>query len=201
MGFFKENWIAILSLIIALAGGIPGILAIVNQIKAHPVLSFQLVNIITGQQLNPITNQTTTMVLITGTASNEGDVAMTPAYFELAGTINNKKIEFEKTLIQGNPKFYSEEQSISVDEPSKKDLQRYGGTISKGMPLYGHLMFLAHNISLDDLRSNLDRLKLSLIGVDVFGKRYRAPIQLYLHAKDDGGTEFPKHGLKIQPKL
>ena len=198
MGFLRKNWIAIVSLIIALIGGIPGILSVVNQIRERSILTFRLVNVITGVQMNEKTKEPNTMIFITGTASNEGSVAITPAYFELKGTLNEKRVEFKKQLIPSNVIFNSEEQNIFVEDPSRNDLQRYSSTITKGMPLHGHLMFLAPNVGVDELRSNFDRLKLSLICVDVLGKQHKAPIQLALH--HGGGTVFPKHGVKILPK-
>ena len=161
--FFKKKWIAIASLLVALIGGVLGFVSVVKQITEHPILSYRLVNIIHGQQENYKTKLSNTMVLITGTISNEGNATLTPAYFELKGTINHKSIQFEKQLIPENAMFHSQEQSIEVENPSRNDLQRYNSTISKGMPLHGHLMFLAPQLDLDEFRVNLEKLKLWLV--------------------------------------
>jgi hypothetical protein len=198
MEFFKNNWIAMLSLVIALIGGVPGIISVANYFKNRPILSYSLVNLITGVLLDETTGKEMTIVFLTGTISNEGPVTLTPAYFELEGNLGTKILNFEKRLIPEKINFGSEKQNILVTDPSKNDLQKFNSTFSNGMPLYGHLLFYTCDVGLNELRSNLNSLKLTLICVDVFGKKHKAPVLLALNTK--GNMEYPKHGLKILSK-
>ena len=198
MEFLKDNWIATLSLVIALIGGVPGIISVADYLKNRPILSYRLVNIITGALLDEASGKEKTMLFLTGTISNEGSNILTPAYFELKGTLDNQILNFEKKLIPETVNFGSEEQNILVTDPSKNDLQKFNSTVSTGMPLYGHLLFYTSDIILNKLRSNLKNLKLTLICVDVFGKKHK--VQIHLQLNSSGDIEYPKHGLKVTSK-
>lgn len=198
MDFLKDNWIAILSLIVALIGGIPGIIAIINHQKNRPNFEFRLVNLITGLMAMQKRAEAPTMILLTGTVSNKGNTVLTPAHFELKAKIGGVWFQFEKTLIPENATFDSEVQGIKTDHPWKRDLQRFNGSVSTGMPIDGHLMFISHDVSLERLRGSSD-LEMRFICVDVFGKRHETDVKLELNAIKRG-TVYPKHGLKIKPK-
>jgi len=198
MEFLKENWIAILSVVIALTGGVPGIISILDYFKNKPILSYRLVNIITGAFRDETSGREKTMLFLTGTISNEGSNVLTPSYFELKGSLDSQTLNFEKQLIPETLNFGSEKQSILLTDPSKNDLQKFNSTVNTGMPLYGHLMFYTSDIGLNELQANLKQLKLILICIDVFGKKHKVPIHLQLNSS--GNIEYPKHGVKITTK-
>ena len=198
MEYLTKNWIAILSLVVALIGGIPGIISVLNYFKDKPILSYRLVNLITGAYLDESSGEEKTILFLTGTLSNEGSKVLTPAYFELKGSLDGEKLKFEKRLIPENVNFGSDRQSILATDPSKNDLQKFNSTISTGIPLHGYLLFYTSDIALDKLQKNLEKLKLILVCIDVFEKKYKVSINLQLN--NGGGVEYPKHGLKITTK-
>ena len=53
--FLVDNWLAILSMIVAIAGGVPGILAFIEYFKDKPGFAFIVANWITGEIDAPIT--------------------------------------------------------------------------------------------------------------------------------------------------
>jgi hypothetical protein len=199
MEFLKNNWLAILSIIIALTGGVPGLITIYrNFIKDRPILTYTLVNIITGSELNKLTNEERTMIFLVGTLSNAGNGLLTPGYFGLKGTINKKKLRLVKEIIRNDMYFDSESMNISLRNPAENDLQRFNSAISKGTPVAGNLLFLTSDITLDELTRNLNELELVLICVDIFGKAHKCPISLKPEAKID--RTYPKHNLLIKSK-
>ncbi|HQM30828.1 MAG TPA: hypothetical protein PLR20_15870 [Syntrophales bacterium] len=199
MEFISRNWLAIVSLLVALIGGVPGIIAIINQRRNRPVFRFSLVNIITGHVLHSPSGNTHTMILITGTASNEGNSILSPACFELECKTDGNWLRLEKKLIPEDATFESDAQDIKLASAWRKDLQRFSGTITTGMPLNGHLMFVSSNVPLDKIRDN-PNLKLKLICRDIFGKDHKTPIELHLH-RISTDTTHPKHGLTITSKI
>jgi hypothetical protein len=198
MEFISKNWLAIVSLLVALIGGVPGIIAVINQRRNRPIFRFTLVNFITGQVLHAPSGDANTMVFLTGTASNEGNSVLSPAYFELECKTDGSWLRFEKKLIPEDAKFESDAQDIQLASAWQKDLQRFNGRITTGMPLNGHLMFVSSNVPLEKIRDN-PNLKLKLICRDIFGKEHKAPIELHLN-RISAGTTHPKHGLTITSK-
>lgn len=193
MGFLQQHWIALLSLLVALIGGVPGIIAVVDHLRKRPIFRFTLVNVITGRDAA----KDQTIVLLTGTATNEGNKPLTPALFELRVRSHRAWLTFDKALIPEGARFSSDTQSITVADPSKHDLQRLSASISPETPLYGHLLFVSSAVSLDALRSQ-ESPDWRLTCVDVFDRRHEARLQL---PKDDGrGLVFPKHGVTVSPK-
>ena len=198
MDFLKDNWIAIFSLIIALIGGVPGIITIINQQKNRPNFEFTLVNFITGQLAMQKHKDDPAMILLTGTASNKGNTVLTPAHFEFKAKIDGRWHNFEKTLIPENAVFDSEAQNIKINNPYKNDLQRFNGSITTGMPLYGHLMFISHKIPLRKLRDT-SAIEMRLICLDIFGKRHETELKHGGNAIQEE-TIYPKHGINVKPK-
>lgn len=172
MEFITKNWLAIISLLVALIGGIPGIIAVINQRKNRPIFTFSLVNLIIGESRDEPSGETRTMVLLTGTASNQGASVLSPACFELECKISGTWIKFEKRLIPEGASFQSDVQDLQLSSAWKTDLQRFNGSVTKGMPLTGHLMFLSPAVPLEELR----------------GTPVATP------------TTYPKHGLTATPR-
>ena len=198
MEFLRNNWLAIISLLVALIGGVPGVIAVINQRKNRPIFRFDLVNVITGEMPKKPSGDVHTMILLTGTASNEGNSVLSPAYFELECKVDGTWIKFEKTLIPEDAQFQSDVQDIQLASAWRRDLQRFSSTVTRGMPLNGHLMFISPNVPLVKVRNKPD-LQLKLTCWDIFGKEHVTPIVLSSNAIG-AGAMYPKHGLKITPR-
>lgn len=198
MDFVSENWLVIISLLVALIGGVPGIIAVINQRRNRPIFRFALENLITGTMPHEPSHDGQTMVLLTGTASNEGNSVLTPAVFELNCKVDGKWIKFEKTLILEDAQFQSDTQDIQFESVSQDDLQKFSGTITTGMPLRGHLMFVSRAVPLERIQNN-QNLELKLTCRDIFGKEHITPIKQDRNAIKSG-TTHPKHGLTVTLK-
>ena len=196
--FVNNNWFAIISFLVALIGGVPGIITVINQRKNRAIFRFKLENFIRGQSFTP-SGEAQTMVFLTGTASNEGNAVLTPAYFELECKAEGKWIKFEKRLIPEGLQLQSDHQQIQLEAPWKKDLQRYSGTITTGMPLNGHLMFVSPTAPFEKIRDNLNLLEFKLTCRDIFEKKYIMPIEPGTNVIN-APTIHPKHGLTVTPK-
>lgn len=199
MGFVIDNWLTIISLLVALIGGVPGIIAVNNQRKNRPIFRFELVHLLSGA-FDSTSEGSHLMVLLTGTASNEGNTILTPSHFELECAIDGKWIKFQKKLIPQDLQFKGDNYDVQLVSPWQNDLQRYGGTITTGLPLHGHLMFISFTVSLEKIKDNPDLLEMKLTCCDIFGKKFITPIELNLNAITSD-TSFPKHGLLVSSKV
>jgi hypothetical protein len=201
MDIFVKNRLPILAFIVALFGGVPGIIAAINQVRNRPIFAFSLSNIISGEideQLDRAAKNRSTMLVLSGTASNKGNSVLSPACFELECRIKRSWVKLDKTLIPDNAQFLSQIQNIHVDAPAKRDLQRFNGAITTGLPLNGHLMFVSREISLEQLRE-IPKLRMRLICRDIFDKSHKALLEVD-NRQIDTDTTYPKHGLRITPK-
>ena len=197
MEFITNNWLAIISLVVDLIGGVPGIIAVIDRRKNRPIFRFALGNMITGQVKSP-SGDLRTMILLTGTASNEGNSVLSPAFFELECKADGRWHRFEKQLIPEDAQFTSDVQDIKIESAWQRDLQRFTGTIATGMPLNGHLMFVCSSVPLGKIRENRN-LELRLFCRDIFGREHKTPIEVNLNTID-AVTTHPKHGLTVTPK-
>lgn len=191
MHYFYDNWLTILTLVIAPIGGVPGLIAIANERKNRPIFSFALLNVSTGQ-LSSSPRDDTPFLLVTGTARNDGKTPLTPAFFRLRCKINGSWIEFERMLIPESAKFQSERHTIDVAATAQSDMQRFAGTIGPGMPLQGHMFFLTTKLSREQLGPALN-WKMEVICVDVFNREHRAGVKLALN-QITSGTEYRSTG-------
>ncbi|HEY4506806.1 MAG TPA: hypothetical protein VJH71_01410 [Candidatus Paceibacterota bacterium] len=188
----------ILTLIIALFGGLPGIIQLINFIFNKINFKFILEGINTGTRKPD--NQT--MVLITGTVINNSETPLIPNSFDLKvkskifGPVY-KWTSLQRTIIPDNPIFESNEQTISYTDINNKDLQKSDKRIDRSNPLRGHMMFFTKDFTPDFFRGNPVDLK--IICNDVNGKKYK--IKLKCVIKEVGSNiHYPKHGIMVGPK-
>ena len=193
--FIEQHWLSIISLIVAALGGIPGILAVVNHFKSSAKLSVKPSTVMFGDVQFNSDSIEYTVVFIALTVSNEGEKNLSPAVFDLAIKKERSWIQLERRLIPKNIQFHSQKQTIEIREPWKKDLQRYSGAISHGIPLSGFLFFVTDKLSRDELQS-MGSINFRCDCVDIFDKRHRVT---FLHKGDpiDKNTVYPKHDLSV----
>lgn len=194
--FIKQNWVALLSLSVALVGGIPEIIEVVKFFRQKLIFKYSLVGIINGNFLDQ-SNKQCLMVLLSGTVLNAGDKPLVPNYYDLEAKINNKWIRFDHRLIPTNAIFKSDVQDIQLDKPWEHDLQKLKKPIIERDPAYGHLMFISKTLKKEDVINN--KTKLKLICTDIFYKKYHCEFSI-IDNLTKNGISYPKHGLTIQPK-
>lgn len=191
-------WVAVVALIIALVGGVPGVISIINHYRNRPIFYFSLVNTIGGDLIQEATGKKYSMIMLNGTVSNKGDKPLSPAYFNLEAKVEGKDIRFTRILIPENVTFPSDIEQIDVREPWKRDLQRFTGSVSTDTPVEGHLMFICDSVYGESLRTSRD-ITWKLTCIDVSGKSHRATVKPNI-ARYESVTVYPKHGITIQPK-
>lgn len=196
--FLFDNWLAIASLIIALIGGVPGIINLISQLKSRAKFIVNPHNLIFGNTKfngDPIEY---THIIVSVIITNEGTQPLTPASFDLSIKYDHKCVNFRKTLIPPNIELLSNQQNIQVEDLSESDLQKYNGVIGQGIPISGCLMFITDNITLDEL-TKIKKYKLIFTCTDIFGKKHK-----YIYTKMgkviSNPTTYPKHGINVNPK-
>ena len=193
--FIVENWVHILTLSIAAIGGIPGILSTISHFKSSSKLSISIAPLIFGNL--EYESKQYVMIFLSLTVTNEGGNVLSPNYFDLSFEINNKWIDLQRFLIPENASFNSNNgQSIKINEPWKRDLQRFNGPIPHGVPVPGHLMFITDAITLDEL-SKINIINFKLKCIDILKKKH---ITTFTHTSGplNENINFPKHGVSIE---
>jgi len=198
MEYLAENWLTLTSLLIALFGGVPGVISAVSYFKDKPKLHFSLSNLIAGERPGPQGNES--MLFVSGTVANSGSKPLSPGRFELEILSSGEWIPLEKSLIPEGANFQSEKQQIDIAEPWKMDLQKFSGSIHHGQPIIGFLMFGAKSIELGQLHALLlAGVKLRVSCIDIYEKRYQC-IVTSDSSPIEGRVDYPKHGVSIEEK-
>lgn len=193
----KDHWFAAVSFLLAALGGVPGILSIIDRRRNKSRFHFNLGHIFSATRAS----DNRTVVLLTGTVSNDGKSPLTPAYYLLRCRIGRQRwVDFEKELI---PEQFQLDRGLQIEsrEPlSKKDIQNYSGSIAEGQPIDGHLMFSTSGMTSDELQQagSSDQLEMQVICHDVFGRRHVSDVDLDLSDSGPGGTLFPKQGVAFK---
>ncbi len=193
---FKDNWLSILSLVVAAAGGIPGIIIIINRFKSSSKLVVSPANFIFGNvRFNPDPIDYT-LIFFSLTVTNEGEKPLSPGAFYLDIKKGRRWIKLEGRPIPEDINFPSKEQTIEVSEPWKNDLQRFSGAIPHGFPLLGFLYFVTDKIELNELRA-MSEMKFRLRCTDIFGKRHKVTFTSS-GKQSEKDIVYPKHGISIR---
>lgn len=187
--FIAENLLALFSLFIAILGGFPGFITVINYFKGKASFSYLLQGVLTGKSLD----ENTSMIMLSGIVSNHGKEPLIPNSFDLEIKIESKWKKMNKTLIPINTRFDSTIQNIQYDDPWEHDLQKIKAVITQSNPMYGHLMFITN----EQIPINLNT-EFKLICLDNFGRRYKYKF------KNDRNNELsvviPKFGITVKSK-
>jgi len=191
--FLADNWIALLSLAVALIGGIPGLLAVLDHLRLAPEFGVSMVNVVVGHEKRG--GHERVMLLFTLTAWNKGERPVTPASFDMDLRKGRRWVRLERSLIPPDIELKSNEQLIEIQP---QDLQLVTGSIAPDKPVSGHLMFNTVAFTLSELRSSHE-IRGRLICHDIFARKHRAKFTFKLEAIDQTMV-YPKHGLRIASK-
>jgi hypothetical protein len=200
MDYLTDNWLTILSLIIALLGGVPGILSAATHFKNRPKFHFSVANIITGERPRDDSEDRDAMIFLSCTVSNNGPQPLSPETFELSIDIDGHWRAFSRSLIPIGAQFLSADQEIQISEPWKRDLQQYSGPINQGQPIHGFLMFLSPDILIENIRQSIDQNRpMKITCVDIYNKSHRVKVRPSAH-KIKLPISYPKHGISVRDK-
>lgn len=191
--FLVDHWLALLSLAVALIGGIPGVLAVLDHLRRAPEFGVTLVNIVVGIEKRG--ERETAMLLVTLTAWNKGERPVTPASFDMELRGGRRWLRLQPALIPADIDLKSDEQTIEI-EP--RDLQLFTGSIAPERPVSGHLKFNTDAFRYGELR-NSGELAGRLTCNDIFGRKHHANFTFKKRAIDQSAV-YPRHGITIAPK-
>ena len=197
--FFSSPWVVILSLLVAVFGGIPGFIKICELLSSGPQMQIVLRNSIIGElQSKDGTEGPFAQIFLSLSIVNDKNKPLNPNIFDLQVWQKGKWISFERMLIPENIQFPSLSQEIIITEDiTERDLQRFSGSISLGMPTTGFLMFRSKECSYKDLQSS-NNLPIKIICTDIFGKKYQQKITIINEPFSESG-EFPQEGIIVKP--
>lgn len=193
MNFMQENWewlLAVLALIVALIGGIPGLLKVISFFESPYELRVNFVNVAVGEMDEGTDHYST--VFLTMTITNKGEKPFTPAVFDFEYKKDRKWIRFERRLIPDDLTLGSVKQNITLVKPHEKDLQRFNKPISYAFPVQGFLFFVSKEITLSELRR---KNQLRLICTDIFDKQWIREFKI--GDELTRRTNYPKHGIEV----
>ena len=189
--FIEKNWVALISLLVALIGGAPGIIAIINHFRNRIVFDFK----IEGITIGGINNKA--VILLTGTITNAGNKPLRPDTYNLEVKIDKKWFKLDKTVIPKKSILNSDSQKISIENLYENDLLKIDQSIISSSPVRGHLMFTTNKISLAKLRD--EEYTLKLICFDIFNKKFQTKFPRPQYNPNQP-IKFPRHGMSVQPK-
>jgi hypothetical protein len=194
--FLVANWLSLLSLAVALIGGVPGIIAVLEHMRRGPDFGVTVPNFITGEQLAD--GMRRAMVLLTMTIWNRGEAPIAPAVFDLDVKVKRRWVCFDRCLIPENAQFQGEQQQILAPVAPASDLQRFNRSITWEKPAYGYLMFVTDRVTRAELQE-MGRIQIRITCKDASDREHR--FQLVLRGeKLNVATEYPQHGLVIKPR-
>lgn len=195
MSFFRQNWVATTALLVALFGGVPGVLSIINQRKNRQIFTFHEKSVLFGTVVGEEVESAS--IFIIGTASNKGKEPLTPDGFGLRVKYKGTWIPFQARLIFKGFNLESTDYDFEVDAFYEDDLQKFSGIISTAEPVRGFLWFTSSEISQKELLEDKS-LKFQITCFDIYGKKHE--ITFRPSAKSFKGTrQYVKHGFKATP--
>ena len=191
--FFNKYWLELSTLLIAVLGGVPGGIVVINFLRRRIYFGFNLEGFDTGN----IGASGKSMLLLTGTVTNKGDRPLRPDNYGLEIKIQGSWVKLEPTQIPTNPLFESDQQHITYADINRRDLQIIDEAVTSISPVRGHLMFLS-TLELKNIRA-ADRLRLTCI--DVYKRIHKVKIDLKRIKPDlNKPIIYPKHGVTVIPK-
>lgn len=138
--FVQTNWLALLSLVIALVGGVRGLIDIANEMRSHPRMSAYL------RHLTPISTQDTSGrpcvgLILELTIGNRGRDALVPLAFQLKCKIGDKWLPFTRGTV---PEGFALNLNGSIQKfnnVEETDIGRFAHAIKRENPAIGFLVF------------------------------------------------------------
>jgi hypothetical protein len=194
--------IAVIALVVALFGGVPGLLSIWSYYLESPKFVANLSSIVVGvpddQSGNPDSSSSGLFMLVT--VSNDGKKPLSPMTFDCFVRHDRQWLQLERILVPKDFRVQGENRDFRGEDLAAKDLQRYTGSIAYGEAVDGCLCFIARRLD----RDALDRIvhtpnSLKLVCEDVSRRKYERILTLDL-TETKTGTAFPRHGVFLEPK-
>jgi hypothetical protein len=189
--YLRKYRIEIITIIIAVCGGIPGIISIVNYFRDRPILGFLPLGRLTG--ISSQDNQP--FLLVFGSVTNKGTKPLNPIRFYLKIKVNGEwKFLHPDYIPDVNYVFDSDKEIIEVRENlSEINLEEWKDPILVGQPANGCLMFRIDKDTYNYLKDKRS-LEYRLICQDIYNNEYTYTSTM--GPFDDYAEDQPKKILK-----
>lgn len=195
------GWVDIVSLTIALVGGIPGIVTVVDRLRTRAKFRAFVQAWTVGVDTSIEPGVEYTMMLLTVTLTNAGKETLSPARFDFWCELDGRKVMFRSFLIPERLKLYSDEQNIELSTSAALDLQRVATPINHLAPVHGNLMFVTPHQLVDRFRARTEPIQSAIVCTDVLNRKHSAPVTLIRDGPAfDRPTSFPHQGLTVRPR-
>ncbi len=198
----RKNKLAITALIIAVFGGFPGAISILNYLHTPQIIFGFKPDVYLHGTLPPKYGSKK-IFMLTGTVTNEGDKSLIPRYFDLKIKIEDKWISLERTIIPQDYEFeQTKPQVTKIEGAADRDLLRYIRPITKEEPAYGHLLFTSDELDIKALKASMykrNSITFELSCISIYDEKYIVTQTNDLD-RIDGLRELPKQGILYGPK-
>jgi hypothetical protein len=191
--FLSSNWIALLSFFVALIGGVPGIITVIEHLRRGPSFGATVVNYIVGEAITA-----KAMLFLTLSVWNRGERPLIPAYYDLDVRKGRRWIRLDRALIPSGVKFESAKQDIQTEAGPQSDLQRTASRVSLDTPAYGHLMFVTDQLTKKEV-AEFVRRQVRLICTDVFDRVRKFEFSLE-GSRPESALEYPRFKVIVKEK-
>ncbi|MHB1188323.1 hypothetical protein [Thiobacillus sp.] len=164
----RDNWIALVSLSVALVGGVPGVIAVVNEWRARPNLAAYLRNIVVINA-NDVWGETRAGLILFIAIGNKGKDSLVPLAYQLECQIGGKWMLFESLSVPEGYVVNGPDWQYKFVDVAENDIQIQRKTISRESPVQGFLTFGSRDTTVEELTSVYLRMPIKLKCVDLFG--------------------------------
>ena len=137
----STTFVAYASLVIAVLGGVPGILEFLRFLRERKKFAFDCQCFMNSEVRSGDGIIRRQCLLLSGSVTNRGALPVYPRHFDLYWPSRTKWARLERCLIPTGAQFLPQDQEIELVDPSSKDLQKCSRALIHGEPCYGHLMF------------------------------------------------------------
>jgi hypothetical protein len=171
LNFLESNWLSLLSLSIALVGGVPGIVALITTHKALPRL-FAYMHRLVVIDANHFGEGLQGGLILHLAVGNRGKEPLVPLAFQLDCKVRNRWIRFENAAVQEGFMVSGPDWTYKYADVAVNDIQQRRGCISRDSPVYGYLAFVTKQAGVDELKSAHLTMPMMLKCIDLFGKTH-----------------------------
>lgn len=156
----------IIGLIIALIGGTPGILSIIDSIKKNSMMTFNINNMNIGNIKQ--NDKMQTMVLIDLTVTNKGNNPLTPVAYTLKAKYRNQWLQLNQGFLPAEMQYFScTPQKLLINLNKSIDLNLFHEPIAYGSPVSGYLVFFTDSIEINQISD------IEITSFDIFKNKYK----------------------------
>jgi hypothetical protein len=177
-----KYWLEFVTLAIAVSGGVPGLITLVDWIRNKPKFHFTLVHMFYAEDSDE--SDPTMLLVLIGSAANRGNVPLVPGCFDLEAIVDGRLITFHRLLLTGDiirAKMAETGHPVQIrlEGGESRNLNAYEGAIPSNAAIHGHLAFTTQEIRCKDF-STREELELVVICRDVFNKKHKCYVELDL---------------------